>query len=96
MATFTPRQLLTFAAKMRTNLSAVETSERVNNIIERLGLERCQNTIFGGNILRGLSGGEKKRVSIGYELITNPKLIILDEPTSAVDSYTALTILELL
>lgn len=96
MSTFTPRQLFRFAARMRTNLNPQEVEARVDSVIERLGLENCQNTIFGGPLMRGLSGGEKKRTSIGYELITNPKLIILDEPTSAVDSYTALTILELL
>jgi len=31
---------------------------------------------------RGVSGGERKRISIGYELITNPALMLLDEPTS--------------
>lgn len=46
--------------------------------------------------MKGLSGGERKRTSIGYELITDPMVILLDEPTSGLDSTTALKIVKIL
>ena len=85
-----------FAAKLRTSLSNTQIEERVNAIIQRLGLQNCCNTRIGGVMLKGISGGERKRTSIGYELITDPKLILLDEPTSGLDSTTALNIVRIL
>ena len=65
-------------------------------MIERLQLQSCQNTRIGGFTLKSISGGERKRTCIGYELITDPQLILLDEPTSGLDSSTALRIMNLL
>ena len=47
-------------------------------------------------MIKGISGGERKRVSIGYEMITDPMLLLCDEPTSGLDSSTALKIIKLL
>lgn len=52
--------------------------------------------MIGGSFVRGVSGGERKRVCIGNEIIINPSLLFLDEPTSGLDSTTALRIVELL
>jgi len=52
--------------------------------------------MIGNEMIRGVSGGEKKRVSIGVELLTDPYLLFLDEPTTGLDSSTAQNVLELL
>jgi ABC-type multidrug transport system ATPase subunit len=71
------------------HLSSAERKKKVNEMLLRLKLIKCQDTMVGGLLMKGLSGGERKRASIGYELITNPSLILLDEPTSGLDSHTA-------
>jgi ABC-type multidrug transport system ATPase subunit len=49
--------------------------------------------LIGGPSFKGISGGERKRTSIGFELVTNPSCILLDEPTSGLDSFTAFEIM---
>jgi ABC-type multidrug transport system ATPase subunit len=62
---------------------------KVNELINELGLNKCKDTIIGSILKKTISGGERKRVSIGVELITDPSVILLDEPTSGLDSFMA-------
>ncbi|KAI9208487.1 ABC-2 type transporter-domain-containing protein [Polychytrium aggregatum] len=68
--------------------------ERVIAIIQELGLLKCKDTIIGDTIRRGISGGERKRVSIAIELVNYPSILFLDEPTSGLDAFTAFNIVE--
>lgn len=61
-----------------------EREAAANNTLRLLRLEHVQNTIVGNNLIRGLSGGEKRRVSIAVDIIHEPPVIFLDEPTSGV------------
>lgn len=67
-----------------------------DSIIKKLGLQNCQDTRVGNDIKRGVSGGERKRTSIGIEMITDPSLMFLDEPTTGLDSKSALNVASLL
>lgn len=58
-----------------------------------MDIKKCADTVIGDNFIRGISGGEKKRVSIGIELVSDPNLLFLDEPTTGLDSSTALDII---
>ncbi|KAG5556336.1 hypothetical protein RHGRI_006813 [Rhododendron griersonianum] len=94
----TVKETLTYAALLRLSktLAKEEKEKRAVDVICELGLERCQDTMIGGSFVRGISGGERKRVCIGNEIIINPSLLFLDEPTSGLDSTTALRIVEIL
>ena len=81
---------------MRTQYDDEQVKSEVEKIIKRLGLTACADQQIGGWFRRGISGGERKRTSIGYELITEPSLLLLDEPTSGLDASTALRIVNLL
>ncbi|GIL87008.1 hypothetical protein Vretimale_14202 [Volvox reticuliferus] len=97
-AELTVYETLYFAALLRLprSWSRADKLARVDLVIEGLGLERCRDTIIGSHMMRGVSGGERKRVSIGHELLINPSMLLLDEPTSGLDSTTALRLMHTL
>lgn len=79
LPTFTPKEAFRFVVDLRLpNLSEKEKERRVENIILNLGLSKCKNTWVGDTRIRGVSGGERKRTSIGLELLINPSIIFLD------------------
>jgi len=94
--TMTVRECLEFAAKLKLPGPLESQMLRVDQIISELRLTKCQNTKIGGPLVKGISGGERKRTSIGVELITDPNLIFLDEPTTGLDSFTATSVMETL
>ena len=90
----TPYEFLYFRHRLQSNNSC---SDRiVRSLLKRFGLEKVAFTPIGGTLFRGISGGEKKRVSIASELIFSLPILIIDEPTSGLDSYSAKEILKIL
>ena len=60
--------------------------ERIRTLLEAFGIQKQANTLVGTPIRKGISGGQKRRVSVASQLITCPKILFLDEPTSGLDS----------
>ncbi|XP_062197854.1 ABC transporter G family member 25-like isoform X2 [Phragmites australis] len=87
----TVRETLVFCAMLRLPRAgpAAAKAAAAEAVIAELGLAACADTIVGNAFVRGVSGGERKRVSIGHEMLVNPSLLILDEPTSGLDSTAA-------
>jgi len=99
--TMTARETLRFHAKLRaergTPLRALE--ERMDAVLETMGLARAANTAVGGMLptgiaVRGLSGGERRRLTIACSLVALPSILFLDEPTTGLDSFAAYNIME--
>ncbi|KAL3501851.1 hypothetical protein ACH5RR_036300 [Cinchona calisaya] len=94
----TVRETLSLAAEMQLEHipSVEERDEYVNNLIFKLGLVSCANSRVGDAKVRGISGGEKKRLSLACELIASPSIIFADEPTTGLDAFQAEKVMETL
>ena len=97
-AMLTVRETLRFAAEFRLPraLSAERKRARVDALVDQLGLSRAADTVIGDEGHRGVSGGERRRVSIGTDIIHDPILLFLDEPTSGLDSASAFMVVQVL
>lgn len=98
MATQTPEDALRFSASLRLpdKTPQAHIDKLVQETLVALGIDNCKDVMIGGALLKGISGGQRKRTSIGIEIITSPKLLFLDEPTSGLDSHTAYSIVQIL
>ncbi|XP_051866225.1 broad substrate specificity ATP-binding cassette transporter ABCG2-like [Pristis pectinata] len=98
MGTLTVRENFQFSAALRLpkSIGSKEKNERINQVIKELGLTKVADSKVGTPFIRGVSGGERKRTNIGMELIIDPSVLFLDEPTTGLDASTALAVLLLL
>ncbi|MCL7044718.1 hypothetical protein MKW94_015862 [Papaver nudicaule] len=94
----TVEETLMFSAEFRLprTLSKSKKLARVQDVIDELGLRDAAKTIIGDEGQRGISGGERRRVSIGVDIIHDPVLLFLDEPTSGLDSSCAFMVARVL
>ncbi|CAN6626792.1 hypothetical protein TRVA0_011S00474 [Trichomonascus vanleenenianus] len=98
LPTLTVRETLYYSAYLRLpdHMSRSQKRARADEIILKMGLRDCADTMIGDEFLKGISGGEKRRVTICVQLLNDPKVLLLDEPTSGLDSFTAASILQVL
>ncbi|KAF9369917.1 hypothetical protein CPC16_004090, partial [Podila verticillata] len=94
MEALTVLETLMFAAKMRLprSMSNQEKADRVRIVMQELNLTHIKDTKIGGAAIRGISGGEKRRVTIGIELLSSPSVLLLDEPITGLSSTDALNV----
>lgn len=80
-------QNLTFSALTRlpNSLTPQEKRDVIAEVLSLLGLEEIKDSLIGDEDVRGISGGQRKRVNIGIELVADPSVLFLDEPTSGLD-----------
>ncbi|XP_027367246.1 ABC transporter G family member 7 isoform X2 [Abrus precatorius] len=94
----TVRETLSLATELQlpSISSAEERDEFVNNLLFKLGLVSCADTNVGDSKVRGISGGEKKRLALACELLASPSVIFADEPTTGLDAFQAEKVMETL
>ncbi|XP_076326281.1 eye pigment precursor family transporter white isoform X2 [Tachypleus tridentatus] len=96
IGTLTVKEHLMFNAMLRMDKRVTKEARerRINEVLIELGLKKCENTTIGlPSRIKGISGGEKKRLAFASEILTNPSLMFCDEPTSGLDSFMAQSVI---
>ncbi len=98
ISTLTVRETLHFAAGLRlpTWMSKEQKRSRAESVLLEMNLRDCADTLIGDMKKKGISQGEKRRVTIAVQLLADPQILILDEPTSGLDAFTATSIIDVL
>lgn len=98
MPTLTVYETILNSALLRLprDMSRQAKNRRVMEVISELGIMHIKDQIIGSEDsgMRGISGGEKRRVGIACELVTSPSILFLDEPTSGLDAFNAYNVIE--
>ena len=91
IGSLTVRETIDFAARLTlpTNISKRDRSFRVDDQVSSFGMEKQAQAIVGTAVRKGISGGQKRRLSVASQLVTSPKILFLDEPTSGLDSVAS-------
>jgi len=91
-------ETLLLAARFRLpkSMPLADKIARVEQLIDELGLRSARDTLIGDDRHKGVSGGERKRVSVGVEIIGDPSIVFLDEPTSGLDAFQAQNVMRML
>jgi ABC-type multidrug transport system ATPase subunit len=98
LPTLTVRETLKYSAELRLPppVTPEEREAIVEEILLELGLKECADTRIGNNERKGCSGGEKRRTSLGVQLLANPSVLFLDEVTTGLDATSALQLIQTL
>lgn len=78
LPSLTVRETLHFAAGLRLPkwMSAKEKIQKAEDILFKMGLKHCADTMVGSEFVKGISGGEKRRVSIAVQILTEPRILL--------------------
>ncbi|KAF1835024.1 hypothetical protein BDW02DRAFT_496945 [Decorospora gaudefroyi] len=98
LASLTVRETLRYAAGLRLPkwMSKEQKTQKAEEILMKMGLKDCADNLIGNDLVKGISGGEKRRVTIAVQILTEPRVLLLDEPLSGLDAFTALSIMDVL
>ncbi|CAD7964494.1 unnamed protein product [Amoebophrya sp. A25] len=95
--TLTCREVLANTAAILSNDTPEEIADRVEALLDLLGLQKCADTKVGGYVgMKGMSGGQKKRLALGVALLREPKILYMDEPTSGLDAAAAFHVMKVI
>lgn len=96
IGSLTVRETVDFAARLAlpSSVSRKERASRVEDLLASFGMQGQANSLVGTPIRKGISGGQKRRLSVASQLVTSPKILFLDEPTSGLDSAASFEVMK--